>query len=104
MPEDGEVGLGAGGDSCPEGLQAQGVDVHPAAYGGVGGIEQLESSVDEEAVDPLGADPTAHGVGGLEHRDVTTRIAQRLRTAQPGQPRSHDDHVCVHMTTLESDS
>ena len=104
MSEDGQAGLGAGGDACAERLQAEGVDVHPASYGGVRGVEQLESAIDEEAVDPLGADPAADLVRRLEHRDVTTRLGQRLGAAQPGQPRSHDDHVCVHVTTLESDS
>jgi hypothetical protein len=101
---DDQTGLGAGGDASAEGLQAEGGDVHPAAYGWVRGVEQLESAIDEEAVDAVGADPAADDIGGLQHRDVTTRLGQRLGAAQPGQPCSHDHHVCVHGWSLESDA
>ena len=96
--------LGAGSDAGPEGLQPEGVDVHPAAYGGVGGVEQLEAAVDEEAVDAVGADPTADHVGSLQHDDVAPGLGQRLRAAQAGQPGTHDHHVCVHASTLVSRS
>ena len=104
MPEHRPSILGACGDAGPEGLQPEGVDVHPASYGRVGGVQQLEAAVDEEAVDPLGADASADHVGGLEHHDIAAGVDQSLGAAQPGKTCSDDHHVdfapCLHVPTL----
>ena len=67
-----QAGLGACGDPGPERLEAEGVDVDPAAYGWVGGVEQLEAAVDEEPVDAVGADAAADPVRRLEDHHVAT--------------------------------
>ena len=85
--------LGEGGHARLEGAEPQGVDVDPAADGGVGGVEQLEAAVDLEAVDALGADPAADLVGGLEHEHVVPRTDQLDGAAQAGQPGPDDDDV-----------
>ena len=100
VPQHAQALLGPRRDAGAEGLQGEGVDVDPAAYGRVGGVEQLEAAVDEEAVDPLGADPPAHRVGGLEHDHVPAGLDQRLRAPQPGEPGSHDHHVGSTPPTL----
>ncbi len=100
VPQDRRAGLGDGRDAGPESLQAQGADVDPAAYGGVGRVEELEAAVDEEAVDPVGADPAADGVRRLQHDHLVAGLVQDPRTAQSRQPGSHHQHVGVHAATL----
>ena len=92
--------LAARGHSRPERLEGERVDVHPAAYGGVGRVEQLEAVVDEEAVDSVGADAAADAVRGLEDHDVSTRVCQRLGAPQAGQAGTHDHHVGSHAARL----
>ena len=95
-----QAGLGASGDAGPERLEPEGLDVDPPAHRGVRRVEQLEAAVDEEAVDPLGPDPPADGVSGLEHHDVAPGGDERLGAPQPREPGTHDHHVCLHTLTL----
>ena len=100
--EDVQPVVGPRGDPGPEGLEPQRVDVDPASYGRVGGVEDLEAAVGEEAVDAVGADPATDLVGGLEDHDVPAGLQQHLCTPQTGQARTHDHDVGSHAATLAS--
>ena len=60
-------------DSWPEGLEVERGQVQLAPDLGVGGIEQLKAAVEQQAVSPIGAHPTAGSVGGLEQQHVEAR-------------------------------
>ena len=90
------------GHSRPEGLQPECLDVDPAAYRRIGGVQHLEATVHQEAVDAVGADPAARGVTGLQHQDVETRLGQHAGAPEAGQPCPHHDDLGVHRSNLAS--
>ena len=50
-----------------ERAQLQGTQVDPPSHLRVGGIEDLEAAIEQEARLPVGTHPAAHGVTGLEY-------------------------------------
>ncbi len=57
-------------DPDGEALQPERLHVHPARNGRVGGVEHLESAIEQEAVEQVGALTPADRIGRLEHHDV----------------------------------
>ncbi len=88
--------LGQGCHACLEGAESQCVGVDPAAYGGIGRVEQLEAAVDLEPVDAIGADAATHVVSGLDDQHLASGADQLGRAAQSGQAGTHDDDVGIH--------
>ena len=74
--EDGVVAVRGDDEAGIEGHQVERLKVDEPAQRRVGGVEQLEAAVEEELVDRVGADPTAHAVGCLEHDDVVSGCVQ----------------------------
>ena len=70
-------------------------DVDPAAYGGVGGVEQLEAVVDQVAVDLVGAHAAADPVGPVEHEHRQPGLLQASGAAQAGEPGAHHHDVVL---------
>ena len=74
--------------------------VHPAADGGIGGVEDLEAAVDDEPVDGLAGHPPADVRRCLEHHDLAAGVLEDACAPQTREARSHHDHVGVHARTL----
>jgi hypothetical protein len=54
-------------------MELQFVEVIPARQFGIGSQEDLESSIENETVDDIGAHATADAIGCLENADSDTR-------------------------------
>jgi hypothetical protein len=65
-------------DTAPKTAQLQRVEVEQPANLGIGSIENLESTIEPETFDDVGAYPPSDGVGPLDDHD-----------AQPGITESH---------------
>lgn len=59
----------------------------------IAGVEDLEPLVDDEAVDPLGRQPPADDVRGVEQVHVPTGGLQADRRGQAGEAGAHDEHL-----------
>ena len=83
-----------------ERLQVERAVVEDALGLGVGGEQDLKAAVEAEAVDGVGADAAADAVGRFDDAERDADLAQPQGAAQPGQPRSDDQHVrCGHVTS-----
>ncbi len=86
---------GAPGHHHPgaERLQPQGVHVDDPRQGRVGGVEELEAAVHEDAVDGVRADPAAHAVVGLEDQHVQAAAHELAGAGEPREPGPDHHHV-----------
>jgi hypothetical protein len=89
--------LAAGADHRPrvERVQLQLAVVERVAGLGVGGQQGLEAPVEQEVLDPVGADPAADPVGRLQHGGGDALLVEAAGAAEPGQPGPDDVDAAV---------
>lgn len=81
----------------PEAVQSQSFDVHGLPQRRVGRVEHLEAVVTEEAVDVVGADPAPDLAFRLKHHNAAPVLFKAPSCPQPGDPRSDDNDVRIHV-------
>jgi len=74
-------------------VQVEGFVVQDAGSLGVSGVIELETAVKGESVDVVAANPSSHGVSGLEDADIDTVDRQLPGCCQPGESSADDDDV-----------
>ena len=59
-------------------------------------VVQLKAAIEPVAVDEVGAHPSTHGIGALQHCDVHTAAGEMTSGSEPAEPCSYDDdaHNC----------
>ena len=95
--EDGVVAVRGDDEAGVERHQLECLEVDEPGQRRVGGVEELEAAVEEELVDRVRADPTAHAVGCLEHDDVVPGLVQvdgAARVLRDRRPRSRRRGWC----------
>ena len=78
--------------SRDEGTQVQCLVIEDALALRVRRVVELESPIEPEAVDDVGAHATAHGIGCLEHGDGHAEGLQLSRGSKAAHTCTHDDH------------
>ena len=73
-------------------LEVKGLVVEEVLGFGVGGDEDLEAAVEEEAVDNVGADAAAHGVGGFEEEEGDVAGVEVGGGGEAGESGADDDN------------
>lgn len=89
--------------TCTERLQAQRCQVDRSFEFRVSRVQHLEAPVAAEAVDDIGADPTADVVGGLPYPDIAALFGEHRRTAQSGQPGTDHHNLGVDCSHCSDD-
>ena len=62
---------------------------------GIGGQQDLEAPVEQEVLDPVGADPAPDPVGGLQDGGRDPLLVEAAGAAEPGQPGPDDVDAAV---------
>lgn len=82
-------------NASAEGTKPQDFVIELTASLGVRRVVELESAVDEVAVNLIGANAPAHGIGGFQKEHVATGVDECSRRNQASQPCAHHDDVSV---------
>jgi hypothetical protein len=79
-----------------EGAEAQRLEIEALSYLGIGGQQDLESAIEQESVDRVGAYAPPDPVRSFEHGDLDSGARQILRADEPGEACA-DDHDTGHL-------
>ena len=79
-------------DQCTrvERLQVEGIHVELPLHLGIGGQGDLESAVEDEAVDDVGPDASTNAIAGLVDVDLDARLVERCRARQASEASADD--------------
>ena len=73
-----------------EGLEIKSFMVKDAGALGVRRVIELKAAIEAITVDDVRANPPAHGVRALEHRDLNTVPGEMTCSSEAAQPGTHD--------------
>ncbi len=82
--------------------QIQRAVVQEATTLGVGGEQDLEATVEQEPLEAVSADPSAHSVGGIDDLARDAGLLKPYCTAQARESRADDDDVCFHCSRIDA--
>jgi hypothetical protein len=72
--------------------QVERLEVKCAGDLGVGGIEELETSINPKPINEIGDHPATDTISGLNDGHVDVGAIEHLRTSKSGQTCTNDDH------------